>query len=116
MEPGFEPDRVAQPAQVPPCPEHRLLDRVARELRVPEDEPGSQVQTREVHADEHAEGFMIALTCPLDETPLVHGIPSTDAADAAYMDIDGSSGPKRSRLDRSGRRDRPTHGHVEHAE
>ena len=81
MEPGFEPAGVAQPAQVPPCSEGRLLDRVARELSVPEDQSGSQVQTREVHADERAEGFMIALACPLDETPLVHGIPSTDAAE-----------------------------------
>ena len=62
-----------KPAQVPPCPERRLLDRVARELRVPEDQPGSRVQSREVRADEHAEGLMIALACPLDETRLVHG-------------------------------------------
>ena len=75
VEPGVEPVRIAKPAQVPPCPERGLLDRVARELRVPEDQPGCRVQSRKVRADEHAEGLMIALACLLDETCLVHGAP-----------------------------------------
>ena len=73
VEPGIEPVRVAQPGQVPPGAHHRLLDRVARELRVPEDESGGRVQPREGRVDEHGEGVMIALACPLDESPLVHG-------------------------------------------
>ena len=75
VEPGIEPVRIAKSAQVLPCLERRLLDRVARELRVPEDQPGGRVQSRKVRADEHAEGLMIALACPLDETCLVHGAP-----------------------------------------
>ena len=75
MEPGVEPVRVAQPGQVPPGPHHRLLDRVARELRVPEDESGGRVQARERHAGEHGEGVMIAPPRLLHEGPLVHGHP-----------------------------------------
>src|SRR5262245_60791385 len=88
VEPGIEPARIAKPAQVLPCPERRLLDRVARELRVAEDQPGGRVQSRKVRADEHAEGFMIALACPLDETRLVHGAPLCRATDAAHIDSD----------------------------
>ena len=81
VEPGIEPARIAKPAQVLPCPERRLLDRVARELWVPKDQSGRRVQSREVRADEHAEGLMIALACPLDETRLVHAAPRVAAAD-----------------------------------
>ena len=35
VEPGVEPVRVAQPGQVPPGSDQRLLDGVARELRGP---------------------------------------------------------------------------------
>jgi hypothetical protein len=38
-------------------------------------QPGGRVQSREVHGDEHAEGLMIALACPLDEARLVHAAP-----------------------------------------
>jgi hypothetical protein len=58
----------------------RLLDRVARELRVPQDQPGGRVQSREVPTDEHAEGLVIAPACPLDETGLVHTAPQVAAA------------------------------------
>ena len=54
VEPGVEPVRVAKPGQVPPGPDQRLLDRVARELRVPEDEAGCRVQPRERRVDERA--------------------------------------------------------------
>ena len=47
VEPGIEPLRVAQPGQVSPGPHQRLLDRVSRELRVPKDESGGRVQSRE---------------------------------------------------------------------
>ena len=48
----------------------RLLNRIAREIRVPENQPGRGVHSRKVPADEHAEGLMIALGCPFDETGL----------------------------------------------
>jgi len=47
MEPWPDPVRVTQPGQVSPRSHERILDGVARELRVPEDEPGSRVQPRE---------------------------------------------------------------------
>jgi len=56
-----------------PSPKRRLLDRVARELRVPEDQAGGRVQSREARADEQTEGLMIALAGPFDECLLIHG-------------------------------------------
>ena len=75
VEPGPEPVRVAQPGQVPPGSDHRILDGVARELRVPEDEPGSRIQAREGGVHERDEGVMIASLRSLDESSLVHGHP-----------------------------------------
>ena len=65
--------RVAQARKVSPGSDVRLLDRVARELRVPEDEAGDGLQPRDGRADERGEGVMIAPACPFDEIPLVHG-------------------------------------------
>ena len=59
--------------QVPPGAEQRVLDRVARELRVPEDEASRGVQPRDGRPDEHGEGVMIASPRPLHEPSLVHG-------------------------------------------
>ena len=75
MEPGVEPVRVAQAREVAPGSDVCLLDRVSRELLVPEDEAGDSLQPRDGRADEHGEGVMIAPPCPLDEFPLVHGHP-----------------------------------------
>ena len=44
MEPGIEPVRVTQPGQVAPGSHQGVLDRVARELAVPEDEARGRVQ------------------------------------------------------------------------
>ena len=73
VQPGIEPVRVAQPGQVPPRSDHRLLDGIARELCVPEDEPSGRVQPREGRADEHGEGVMIAPPRLVHERSLVHG-------------------------------------------
>ena len=73
MEPGVEPVRVAETRQVAPGADERLLDRVARELRVPEDEAGRRVQPREGRVDERGEGVMIAPLRAFDELSLVHG-------------------------------------------
>ena len=75
VEPGVEPVRVAQPGKALPGPDETLLDRVARELRVPKDQPGRRVQPRDRPADEHGEGVMIALRRPVHELSLVHGGP-----------------------------------------
>jgi hypothetical protein len=47
MQPGIEPVRIAETWQVAPGTDQGLLDGVARELRVPEDEAGCRVQPRE---------------------------------------------------------------------
>src|SRR5206468_10766449 len=44
MNPGVEPVRVTDTGQVAPGADEPLLDRVARELRVPEDQSGSRIQ------------------------------------------------------------------------
>src|SRR6478752_10592488 len=73
MEPGVEPIRVPKARQIAPGPDQSLLDRVARELRVPKDEASGRVQPREGRVDESGEGVMIAPLRPLDELSLVHG-------------------------------------------
>ena len=47
MEPRIEPVRVTQPGQVTPGSDERFLDRIARQLAVPEDQPGGRVQARD---------------------------------------------------------------------
>jgi hypothetical protein len=45
VEPGVEPLRITKSGQVPPGSHQGVLDRVARELRVPEDESRGRVQS-----------------------------------------------------------------------
>jgi hypothetical protein len=71
--PGIEPVRIAETRQVTPGPDECLLDRVARELRVAEDQSGRRVQPRERRVDESGEGVMIASLRSIDECSLVHG-------------------------------------------
>ena len=47
VQPAVEPVRIAQSGQVAPGADGGFLDRVARELRVPEDQPGGGIQPRE---------------------------------------------------------------------
>ena len=70
----------------------RLLDRVPRELRVPEDEAGDGLQPRDGRADERREGVMIAPARSLDEIPLVHGHPRDAIHSAAFKGIGVSPG------------------------
>ena len=73
MEPGIETVRIAQPGQVSPGSKQSVLDRVSRELTIPDDEAGGSVQPRDGRAGQRREGVMIALPRSLDETSLVHG-------------------------------------------
>ena len=73
--PGVEPVWIAKRRQGPPGADEAILDPVARELRVPEDQPGSRVQPRDGVAGKRREGVMIALLRPLDEVSLVHDSP-----------------------------------------
>ena len=61
--------------QAPPGGEEPFLDRVSRELVVPEDQAGCRVQPRDERAGKHGEGVMIASPGPLDELSLVHDHP-----------------------------------------
>jgi hypothetical protein len=72
VEPGIEPIGLTEASKVSPSSDEAILDRVARELRVPEDEASCRVQPRDGSADEHSEGVMIALPRSLDESSLVH--------------------------------------------
>jgi hypothetical protein len=73
IEPGVEPVGISKLLEIPPGPDQRLLDRVACELGVPEDEASGLVQPHDGGASELGEGVMIASVCPLHEPSLVHG-------------------------------------------
>jgi hypothetical protein len=60
MQPGIEPFRLAKTGQVPPGVQQCVLDRVSRELTIPEDETRRSVQPRDRGASQHREGVMIA--------------------------------------------------------
>ena len=87
VDPGVEALRVTQARQVTPGPDGRFLDRVARELRVPEDESSDPVQPRDAHAEQAREGVMIALPCPLHQASLVHGRPPIGATHVALTRV-----------------------------
>src|SRR4029079_4632450 len=67
--PGIEPVRIAETGQVPPGADEAVLDRVARELRVPDDEAGRRVQPRKRPIDARGEGGMIALPRAVERPP-----------------------------------------------
>ena len=73
MQPGIEPVRVTKTGQVAPGADQAVLDRVARELRVPDDEAGGRVQPRKPNVEQRGEGVMLASPRLLDEGSLVHG-------------------------------------------
>ena len=71
VQPGVEPVRFPKLRKIPPGSDQRLLDRVACELRVPEDEAGGLFQPHDGHAGKLREGVMIASPGSLDELSLV---------------------------------------------
>ena len=73
VQPGVEPVGIPKLREVPPGPDQPLLDRVACELGVAEDEAGRLVQPHDGRAGELGEGVMIALPRALHEPSLVHG-------------------------------------------
>jgi hypothetical protein len=75
VEPGLEPVRIAKRRKVTPGSDETLLNRVSRELVVPEDQSGCRVQPRDERAGKHGKGVMIASPRSLDELSLVHGHP-----------------------------------------
>jgi hypothetical protein len=76
MEPRVESVGLAQPGKVAPRPNEGLLDRVARELAVAEDEAGGRIQTGRGRACQDGEGVAIAASRLVNERPFVHGFAS----------------------------------------
>ena len=72
MEPGVERDHVAQRGQIAPAAHECVLDRVPREVVVPDDQAGRGIQPRDGRAGQRREGVMIAPLRSLDEFSLVH--------------------------------------------
>ncbi len=84
-QPPLEPIRIAKRRQAAPCPDEPVLDRVSRELVVPEDQAGGSVQPRDEHTGKRREGVMIASLRPLDEFSLVHGPPDLEVGAAGFV-------------------------------
>jgi hypothetical protein len=72
IEPGVEPVGISKLREIPPGSDQPLLDRIACELRVPEDEAGCLVQPHDGNAGKLGEGVMIASSCSFHESSLVH--------------------------------------------
>ena len=75
VQPRLEAIGIAQARQTAPGGKEPFLDRVSRELVVPEDQSGRRVQPRDERAGKRGEGVMIASPRPLDELSLVHDHP-----------------------------------------
>ena len=89
-QPAFETIRVTQGGQAPPRPDEAVLDRIPREVGVPDDESGCRVQPRDERAGENGEGVMIAPLRPFDEFSLVHDPPDFVVGAAVSSRSDGS--------------------------
>jgi hypothetical protein len=70
VEPGVEPIRITQPADVSPGLDERLLGRVLRSVPIAQDQGGDRIQPSERTRGERGEGFMIALPRPSCEVSL----------------------------------------------
>ncbi len=75
MQPGSEPLQLTEPGQISPCPRQCLLDSVAGEFRVPEDEADASVESDQGVTDEHGRRVMIASPCSHDQLLLLDGRP-----------------------------------------
>ena len=75
VQPRLEAIGIAEGWQAPPSGEEPILDRVSRELVVPEDQAGCRVQPRDERAGKRGKGIMIASPRALDELSLVHDHP-----------------------------------------
>ena len=75
-QPAIERVRFTEGRQAAPCGDEAFLDRVPRELVVPEDQAGCGIQPRDMHARELGKGVMIAMLGSLHEVSLVHDPPA----------------------------------------
>lgn len=73
VEPRVEPVRITKSGQIAPGPHEGVLDRIARELAVPEDEARRRVHPSRRSRGKHGEGVVIASPRLLDELSEVHG-------------------------------------------
>src|SRR5262245_37482269 len=70
MQPGLEALGVAQPADMPPCGDERLLGRILGSRLVVEDQPGDHEEAAGRLARQLAERVVVAAHRPLHENPL----------------------------------------------
>ena len=100
MEPGVEPLRIAQPAQVEPRLEEGVLDRIGGPLVVAQDEPRGGVQADGPADRQRGEGFEIASLRPDHQITLHRStfLPATIRAASTW------SGTRRCRIVPSWRR------------
>ena len=92
-QPTLESIRIAKGWETAPRTDEAILDRVPREIVVPEHEPGSRIQPRDEHPGKQREGVMIAPLRSLDEFSLVHGPPDFGSARRLSSRSDGSRRP-----------------------
>ena len=75
MQPVVDAIWVAERREVAPRPDVGILDGVASELRVAQDQTGDRFEPADRRLDEVGEGVMIASPRSLHEFPLVHAHP-----------------------------------------
>jgi hypothetical protein len=76
VKPRVEAVGVAESGKVPPGPDVRLLDGVARQLMVAQDQARDGLEVGDGRADERGEGVVIASPRTNHELCLVHGLPT----------------------------------------
>ena len=84
MDPGVEPIGIAEPGQVPPRPDERVLHRVAGQVLVAEDQASHGLETADRGVEEQGEGVMVASPGSLHELAFAHRIPREASALNAY--------------------------------
>ena len=74
MEPGVEAVGIAQARKVAPGPQVGVLDRIARELLIAEDQAADRFQVGDGRDDQQPEGVLVAPARSLHEIALIHGL------------------------------------------
>jgi hypothetical protein len=82
-EPAIESTRIAQSRQFLPHADEALLDSIARQLSVTQDEPGGCIEPEDMRASERLERVVVASLGFVDEVAPVHVRLWLDAAIAA---------------------------------
>ena len=112
VRPGVETVRVAQPRQLVPDRDQRLLQRILGEVVVAQDPVGGREQAAGRQAHQRLEGLLVATRRSRYEVTL-HALPSPAGSVATRMGRSRSMGSRAGHLFNLGRI-RPRHGSVSH--